>query len=70
MLGLTGGDVMKNRIQAQYGKTSSQNTTKYNGDNGGCTVDRLSIPQPHQVITVPTPVVGQTDSIFLDLITL
>lgn len=54
MLGLTGGDLMKNRILAQYGNTSSQNITKYNGDNGSFTVDRLSIHQPHQVITVNT----------------
>lgn len=53
MLGLTGGDLMKNRIQAPYGNTFLPNIIKYKGDNNSdFTVDKLSIHRPHEVTTV------------------
>lgn len=59
MLGLRGGDLMKNKTQAPHGNTSLPNITKYKGDNNGdFTVDKLSIHQPHEVTTV-SPAVRQ-----------
>ena len=53
MLGLRGGDLMKNRIQAPYGNTSLPNIIKDKGDNNSdFTVDKLSIHRPHEVTTV------------------
>ena len=53
MLGLRGGDLMKNRIQEPYGNTFLPNIIKYKGDNNSdFTVDKLSIHRPHEVTTV------------------
>jgi hypothetical protein len=53
MLGLTGGDLMKNRIQAPCGNTFLPNIIKYKGDNNSdFTVDKLRIHRPHEVTTV------------------